>query len=96
MMFTGWKPRRSIILASWDAGEEGHIGSTEWVEVSLVSVRSPGTEQDSCFFLISASMHAKTHWDNMDKLPKLDYKCLLAACVIVTQTGQRIFKKNEK
>jgi N-acetylated-alpha-linked acidic dipeptidase len=28
----GWKPRRTIIFASWDAEEEGLIGSTEWVE----------------------------------------------------------------
>lgn len=31
----GWKPRRSIILASWDANEYGNIGSTEWVEDHL-------------------------------------------------------------
>ena len=28
----GWKPRRTIVIASWDAEEEGLIGSTEWVE----------------------------------------------------------------
>ncbi|KAI8322008.1 Zn-dependent exopeptidase, partial [Martensiomyces pterosporus] len=28
----GWRPRRSIILASWDAEEYGLVGSTEWVE----------------------------------------------------------------
>jgi N-acetylated-alpha-linked acidic dipeptidase len=28
----GWKPKRSILFASWDAEEEGLIGSTEWVE----------------------------------------------------------------
>ena len=28
----GWKPKRSIVIASWDAEEEGLIGSTEWVE----------------------------------------------------------------
>ncbi len=28
----GWKPRRSILFCSWDAEEEGLIGSTEWVE----------------------------------------------------------------
>ncbi|KAK0667953.1 putative glutamate carboxypeptidase 2 [Cercophora samala] len=29
---TGWKPRRNIVLASWDAEEYGLVGSTEWVE----------------------------------------------------------------
>ncbi|MEZ5361683.1 MAG: M28 family metallopeptidase [Bryobacterales bacterium] len=28
----GWKPKRTIILASWDAEEWGLIGSTEWGE----------------------------------------------------------------
>lgn len=28
----GWRPRRSIVLAAWDAEEQGLIGSTEWVE----------------------------------------------------------------
>jgi len=28
----GWKPRRTILLGSWDAEEQGLIGSTEWVE----------------------------------------------------------------
>ncbi|HZS26421.1 MAG TPA: M28 family metallopeptidase [Candidatus Angelobacter sp.] len=28
----GWRPERTIIFASWDAEEEGLIGSTEWAE----------------------------------------------------------------
>src|SRR5690554_2634427 len=28
----GWKPRRTIVFASWDGEEQGLIGSTEWVE----------------------------------------------------------------
>jgi N-acetylated-alpha-linked acidic dipeptidase len=28
----GWKPKRRIVFASWDAEEEGLIGSTEWAE----------------------------------------------------------------
>jgi N-acetylated-alpha-linked acidic dipeptidase len=28
----GWKPKRTILFASWDAEEEGLIGSTEWTE----------------------------------------------------------------
>lgn len=33
-MITGWRPRRTIIFASWDAEEFGLLGSTEWAEVS--------------------------------------------------------------
>lgn len=32
MVNKGWKPRRSILFAHWDAGEQGSIGSSEWVE----------------------------------------------------------------
>jgi N-acetylated-alpha-linked acidic dipeptidase len=28
----GWKPRRTMFFGSWDAEEEGLIGSTEWAE----------------------------------------------------------------
>jgi len=28
----GWRPRRTLVYCSWDAEEEGLIGSTEWVE----------------------------------------------------------------
>lgn len=28
----GWHPRRTMVFCSWDAEEEGLIGSTEWVE----------------------------------------------------------------
>ncbi len=32
LLKTGWKPDRTIIFGSWDAEEEGLIGSTEWGE----------------------------------------------------------------
>ncbi|RYN56630.1 putative glutamate carboxypeptidase [Alternaria tenuissima] len=32
LLESGWKPRRNIIFASWDAEEYALIGSTEWVE----------------------------------------------------------------
>lgn len=31
----GFKPRRSIVFASWSGGEYGSIGATEWLEVRL-------------------------------------------------------------
>ncbi len=34
----GWKPKRTIVVASWDAEEEGLIGSTEWVESHMVQL----------------------------------------------------------
>ncbi|XP_008777140.1 probable glutamate carboxypeptidase VP8 [Phoenix dactylifera] len=35
LLRSGWRPRRTIILCSWDAEEFGMIGSTEWVEQNL-------------------------------------------------------------
>ena len=32
LLKSGWKPKRTMIFASWDAEEEGLIGSTEWGE----------------------------------------------------------------
>jgi N-acetylated-alpha-linked acidic dipeptidase len=32
LLKTGWRPKRTIILASWDGEEWGLLGSTEWVE----------------------------------------------------------------
>ena len=32
LLKSGWKPKRTIVIGSWDAEEEGLIGSTEWVE----------------------------------------------------------------
>ncbi|KAH7398679.1 N-acetylated-alpha-linked acidic dipeptidase-like protein 2 [Phaeosphaeria sp. MPI-PUGE-AT-0046c] len=32
---TGWKPKRTIVLCSWDAEEYGLVGSTEWMEEFL-------------------------------------------------------------
>ncbi|WCJ34125.1 Glutamate carboxypeptidase 2 [Euphorbia peplus] len=34
----GWKPRRTMILCSWDAEEFGMVGSTEWVEQNLLNL----------------------------------------------------------
>ncbi len=32
LLKSGWRPKRTILFASWDAEEEGLVGSTEWVE----------------------------------------------------------------
>lgn len=32
LLKSGWRPKRRVVFASWDAEEEGLIGSTEWAE----------------------------------------------------------------
>jgi N-acetylated-alpha-linked acidic dipeptidase len=36
---SGWRPKRSIVYASWDGEEPGLLGSTEWVEDNLAELR---------------------------------------------------------
>lgn len=35
----GWKPRRTLVYASWDAEEYGLVGSTEWAEQNAQDVQ---------------------------------------------------------
>ncbi len=35
----GWRPKRTIIYASWDGEEEGLLGSTEWAETHAEDLR---------------------------------------------------------
>ena len=39
LLKNGWKPRRTIILCSWDGEEYGLIGSTEWAEEHAEELR---------------------------------------------------------
>jgi N-acetylated-alpha-linked acidic dipeptidase len=39
LMKAGWRPKRTIKLALWDAEEFGLVGSTEWVEKHLDELR---------------------------------------------------------
>jgi len=39
---TGWKPKRTIVLASWDGEEWGLLGSTEWVEKHQAELAQKG------------------------------------------------------
>lgn len=32
LLKAGWRPKRTLVFGSWDAEEQGLIGSTEWVE----------------------------------------------------------------
>jgi N-acetylated-alpha-linked acidic dipeptidase len=38
----GWRPKRTIVIASWDAEEYGLVGSTEWVEEHAEDLKKHG------------------------------------------------------
>uniref|UniRef100_A0AAZ1X8F4 Transferrin receptor protein 1 n=1 Tax=Oreochromis aureus TaxID=47969 RepID=A0AAZ1X8F4_OREAU len=52
----GFKPRRSIVFASWSAGEYGSVGATEWLEVR--SVVHVNTRQDGFKVAASPLLHS--------------------------------------
>lgn len=39
LLKNGWKPRRTIVLCSWDGEEYGLIGSVEWAEENAAELR---------------------------------------------------------
>ena len=39
LLKTGWKPKRTIIYASWDGEEPGLLGSTEWAETHAAEIK---------------------------------------------------------
>jgi N-acetylated-alpha-linked acidic dipeptidase len=39
---TGWRPRRTLVYASWDGEEAGLLGSTEWMETHADELRRKG------------------------------------------------------
>lgn len=50
LMKSGWKPKRTIVYALWDAEEPGLLGSTEWVEE-----RQPELKEKAVVYLNSDS-----------------------------------------
>jgi N-acetylated-alpha-linked acidic dipeptidase len=39
LLKSGWRPRRTLVYASWDGEEPGLLGSTEWVETHAQELR---------------------------------------------------------
>ena len=65
----GWKPRRTIMLASWDAEEWGLIGSTEWAEkhgeeLQQKTVAYLNTDSNSQGILRASGSHSLEHLVN--------------------------------
>jgi len=54
LLKSGWKPKRTIVIASWDAEEEGLIGSTEWGED-----HAPQLENADAYFNMDVGVSGK-------------------------------------
>jgi N-acetylated-alpha-linked acidic dipeptidase len=66
LLKSGWKPRRTIVYASWDGEEPGLLGSTEWVEehaeeLSHKALLYVNSDTNSRGFLGVGGSHALQH-----------------------------------
>ena len=68
LMKTGWRPRRSIILGSWDAEEQGLIGSTEWAEEKASELREKAVAYLNMDAAVSGSNFGASSVPSMWKL----------------------------
>jgi len=59
----GWRPRRTLVYASWDGEEAGLLGSTEWVETHFTelgahAVAYVNSDSNSSGFLYAGGSHS--------------------------------------
>ncbi len=63
----GWKPRRTLIYASWDGEEPGLIGSTEWAEQHAAELKAKAvlyvnSDTNGRGFIQAEGSHALQHF----------------------------------
>jgi N-acetylated-alpha-linked acidic dipeptidase len=63
----GWRPRRTLVYASWDGEEPGLLGSTEWAETHADELRSKAvlyinSDTNGRGYLDVAGSHALQHF----------------------------------
>ena len=63
----GWKPRRTLVYASWDGEEPGLLGSTEWAETHAEELKSKAvlyvnSDVNMRGFLHAEGSHALQHF----------------------------------
>ncbi|MDB5985119.1 MAG: folate hydrolase [Nevskia sp.] len=66
---TGWKPKRTLVYASWDAEEPGLLGSTEWAEAHAEELKKKAVlyinaDTNTRGFLNSGGSHPYQHLVN--------------------------------
>ena len=62
----GWKPKRTLVYASWDGEEPGLLGSTEWAETHADELRRKAvayvnSDTNTRGFLFAAGSHSLQH-----------------------------------
>jgi N-acetylated-alpha-linked acidic dipeptidase len=64
----GWKPRRTIVLCSWDGEEYGLLGSTEWVEENAEELKQKAVAYLNVDSAVSGSNFGASSVPSMWKL----------------------------
>jgi N-acetylated-alpha-linked acidic dipeptidase len=64
---SGWRPRRTLIYASWDGEEPGLLGSTEWTELHAAELKAKAvlyinSDTNGRGYLEVAGSHALQHF----------------------------------
>ena len=63
LLKTGWRPKRTLVYASWDGEEPGLLGSTEWAETHAEELQKKlvlyiNTDNNSRGFLFAVGSHS--------------------------------------
>jgi N-acetylated-alpha-linked acidic dipeptidase len=69
LLKTGWRPKRTLVYASWDGEEAGLLGSTEWAETHADELQHKAvlylnSDTNSRGFLAAAGSHSLQHLVN--------------------------------
>lgn len=69
LLKSGWRPKRTLIYASWDGEEPGLLGSTEWAEqhaaeLTRKAVLYLNSDENSRGFLAPEGSHSLQHFLN--------------------------------
>lgn len=81
----GWKPRRTIVYANWDAEEYGLVGSTEWAE------EHAGTVGEKVALLLNVDSAVSGKKLSMSGVPSLrDLALDAAGAVTDARTGKSL------
>ena len=69
LLKTGWRPKRTLVYATWDGEEPGLLGSTEWVEAHADELRRKAvlylnSDSNGRGFLSAGGSHALQRFTN--------------------------------
>jgi N-acetylated-alpha-linked acidic dipeptidase len=84
----GWKPKRSLMYASWDAEEYGLVGSTEWAEDHADEIRENAVMMFNVDSAVSGPML------DLDGIPSMRELVLQAMADIVDPRTSKTLKES--